>query len=239
MRKMIAVFMLCLLPTLFACGQAEPASAPMTDIITTTETTTEATTETITETTTETTTQTTTTQKPTTTITTPPVTSTQAQTTTTQKLTTTTIQPQNAVPKQYVGSAKSGPLTWEQYQQARAAAERLVGRYARQPLEAQLQGVYAQLRAPVDSGAIAYSMEAPHYADPYGYLVLNVASCAGSARTAGLCLDVLGIPWEHVNPNAFSHQWARVRVGGEYWICDPYGMYVGPEPAPYKHPYLE
>ena len=114
-----------------------------------------------------------------------------------------------------------------------------MGRYAGQPLEAQLQGVYSQLRAPVDRNEIAYSMEDPHYADPYGYLILKVASCAGSARTAGLCLDVLGIPWEHVNPNAFSHQWARVKVGNEYWICDPYGMYVGPEPAPYKHPYIE
>jgi len=142
------------------------------------------------------------------------------------------------VPKQYVGSAKSGPLTWEEYQQARGVAATLTSKYRIYPLELQVQGVYSELRAMFEAG-MEYSMEAPHYADPYGYLVLKRASCAGSARTAGLCLDVLGIPWEHVNPGAFTHQWARVKVGGEYWICDPYGMYVGPEPAPYKHPYFE
>jgi len=213
----------CLLAAgLAACGQAQPAVA------TTGETTIEITTKTTTQTTTETTTQTTT-QTTTTTTT---------QSSTTATATTTTTQPQNAVPRQFVGSAKSGELTWEQYQQARAEAERLVGRYARQPLAAQLQGVYSQLRAMFDAG-MEYSMELPHYADPYGYLILKRASCAGSARTAGLCLDVLGIPWEHVNPGAFTHQWARVNVNGTYWICDPYGMYVGPEPAPYKHPHFE
>ena len=228
MRKLTALLILCLLLVgLFACGQAQPAIAQTTDATppaTTTETTTEITTEAATETAT----------------TTMPSTTTSIWlVTTTQKPTTTTAQPQNAVPKKYMGSAKSGPLTWEQYSQARDEAERLVGRYAGQSLSSQLEGVYSQLRAPVDRGAIEYSMEAPHYADPYGYLVLQVASCAGSARTAGLCLDVLGIPWEHVNPGAFTHQWARVQVGSEYWICDPYGMYVGPEPAPYQHPYIE
>jgi len=227
MRKALTLLSACLLlACLCACNEAQPVVATTT----TTEATTEATAETTTETTTTTITSTwlvtTTTTRPTTTF----------QTTT---ITTTTAAPQNAVPRQYVGSAKSGELTWEQYQQARAEAERLVGRYAGQSLEARLEGVYAQLRAPVDQGRIEYSMEKPHYADPYGYLILRVASCAGSARTAGLCLDVLGIPWEHVNPGAFTHQWARVNVNGTYWICDPYGMYVGPEPAPYKHPHVE
>ena len=138
------------------------------------------------------------------------------------------------MPKQFVGGTKSGPLSWEEYQQARRAAELLVGEFRGQPRTVQLEGVYRKLRAMVDS--ITYSMEAPHYADPYGYLVLKVASCAGSARTTGLCLEILDIPWEHVNPGAYTHQWARVPVDGGYWICDPYGMYVGPEPAPYKHP---
>ncbi|MCL2299912.1 MAG: hypothetical protein FWC27_07170 [Firmicutes bacterium] len=232
MRRFLSLLLVCLLPVcLFACNRAQPAAVDTTE--TTTETTTEATTEPTTE-------PPTTTQAPaTTTITsTRLVTTTQKPTVVTQTP-TTTAPPQNAVPKKYVGSAKSGELTWEQYQQALAEAERLVGRYAGQSLEARLEGVYTQLRAPVDSGAIEYSMEKPHYADPYGYLILKVASCAGSARTAGLCLDVLGIPWEHVNPGAFTHQWARVNVNGVYWICDPYGMYVGPEPAPYKHPYIE
>jgi len=238
MRKTIALLLACLLPAcFFACGKAQTILARTADLITT-ETSTVTATEPTTEITTEPTTEPATTTQ-TTTITTTRLVTTEKPTTATQRTTTTTTtQPQNAVPKQYVGSSKSGPLSWEEYQQARAEAERLVGRYAGQPLSSQLQGVYSQQRGMFEAG-MTYSMDAPHYADPYGYLILKRASCAGSARTAGLCLDVLGIPWEHVNPNAFSHQWARVKVGGEYWICDPYGMYVGPEPAPYKHPYLE
>ena len=47
------------------------------------------------------------------------------------------------------------------------------------------------------------------------------------------------IPYEHVNENQWSHQWCRVPMpDGSYWICDAYGLYCGPEPAPYQHPYL-
>lgn len=89
-----------------------------------------------------------------------------------------------------------------------------------------------------DSGMV-YSMSSPHYNDPYGYFILHTASCAGCTRATGLCLNILGIPYEHVNENQYSHQWCRVNVNGTYWICDAYGLYCGPEPAPYTHPYLQ
>lgn len=88
----------------------------------------------------------------------------------------------------------------------------------------------------MDSGQVYYSTDEPHYNDPYGYFVSGVASCAGCARATGLCLDMLGIPYEHVNENQWSHQWCRVNMGDSYWICDAYGLYVGAEPAPYEHP---
>ena len=54
-----------------------------------------------------------------------------------------------------------------------------------------------------------------------------------------LCLDILGIPYEHVNENQYSHQWCRVPMeDGGYWICDAFGLYCGPEPEPYQHPYF-
>ena len=88
-------------------------------------------------------------------------------------------------------------------------------------------------------GYVSYSMDADHYNDPYGYFVLGSASCAGCTRATGLCLNVLGIPYEHVNENQWDHQWCRVKMDdGTYWICDAYGLYCGPEPAPYQHPYL-
>ncbi len=103
--------------------------------------------------------------------------------------------------------------------------------------EEQLYGIAYKLRKRYDNG-MTYSMSNRHYNDPYGYLILKTASCAGCARTTGLCLNILGISYEHVNENKYSHQWARVKVGNTYWICDAYGLYCGPEPGVRKHPYL-
>ena len=102
----------------------------------------------------------------------------------------------------------------------------------------QLYGIAVALRKLVNTGKVRYSTSAAHYNDPYGYLVKGVASCAGCARTTGFCLNLLGIKYEHVNENKWKHQWARVKVGSQYWICDPYGCYVGVEPGVRKHPYL-
>ena len=129
-------------------------------------------------------------------------------------------------------------MTDEQYQAAYQEAVNLVLPVALSSREEQLTYIAAALRERFDSG-MSYSMDADHYNDPYGYFVLGSASCAGCTRATGLCLNVLGIPYEHVNENQYSHQWCRVPVGGTYWICDAYGLYCGPEPAPYQHPYFQ
>ena len=124
-----------------------------------------------------------------------------------------------------------------EFQQAYAAAWETVAPLAGLSREEQLMGIAVALRSRYESGMM-YSMSTPHYNDPYGYFVLGTASCAGCARATGLCLNILGIPYEHVNENQYSHQWCRVNIDGTYWICDAYGLYCGPEPAPYMHPYL-
>ena len=129
-------------------------------------------------------------------------------------------------------------MTDEEFQQAYEEARKIVTPLAFKSRAEQLQGIANALREMVDDGTVAYSTDTPHYNDAYGYLVLHVASCAGCARTTGLCLNMLGIPYEHVNENQWTHQWCRVDVDGTYWICDAYGLYCGPEPAPYQHPYL-
>lgn len=85
---------------------------------------------------------------------------------------------------------------------------------------------------------IHYSMSAPHYDDPYGFFVLNTASCAGDTRALGLCLNILGISYEYVNPGAYTHQWARVKLNGKYWVCDADVFCCQAENKPYTHPYL-
>lgn len=122
--------------------------------------------------------------------------------------------------------------------QAYEAARKFVEPLSGLSREAQLCGIALALRIYNDTN-VSYSMSAPHYSDPYGFFVLKSASCAGATRAVGLCLNMLGIPYEHVNVNQYSHQWARVNVNGSYWICDAYGLYCGPEPAPYQHPNMQ
>lgn len=123
-----------------------------------------------------------------------------------------------------------------EFQAAYDAAVPIVSPLVGKSREEQLTGIARALRKMFDSGQVDYSMTASHYNDPYGFFVLGVGSCAGCTRATGLCLNMLGIPYEHVNENQYVHQWCRVNVDGTYWICDAYGLYVGPEPAPYAHP---
>jgi len=124
-----------------------------------------------------------------------------------------------------------------EFQQAYNEALKIVEDLNGYNKQSQLLNIAVRLRTLFDSG-IEYSMTAPHYADAYGYFISKKASCAGCTRATGLCLNILGYPYEHVNEGAWSHQWCRVRVGSEYWICDAFGLCCGPEPAPYRHPYL-
>lgn len=126
--------------------------------------------------------------------------------------------------------------TSAEFQQAYNIALDIVAPLAGLSREQQLIGIAHALRSRFDARGGKYSTSDNHYNDPYGYLVLGVSSCAGSTRTTGLCLNILGIPYEHVNENKWAHQWCRVNINGTYWICDPFGLYVGPEPAPYSHP---
>lgn len=129
-------------------------------------------------------------------------------------------------------------MTDEEFQAAYNEALKIVQPLVGKDTETQLTSIMSTLRARFDSG-MSYSTSSAHYNDAYGYLILGSASCAGSARTTGLCLNMLGYSYEHVNENQWSHQWCRVSVGnGVYWICDPYGLYAGPEPGAYQHPYL-
>lgn len=122
----------------------------------------------------------------------------------------------------------------EQFQQAYAAAVPVVRPLLGLPMKEQIVRLEAIMRRGVPG--IKYTMKDSHYNDPYGYFVLHLSSCAGCTRATGMCLNMLGIEYEHVNPNEYKHQWCRIKIGDEYWICDAFGHYAGPEPAPYDHP---
>ena len=122
-------------------------------------------------------------------------------------------------------------------EQAYDAAKEVVLPLVDLPREEQLMGIAVALREIFERSG-TYTTETPHYNDPYGFFIEGVASCAGCTRATGLCLNMLGIPYEHVNENQWAHQWCRVPVGDTYYICDAFGLTCGPEPAPYQHPYF-
>jgi hypothetical protein len=132
-------------------------------------------------------------------------------------------------------SLKKG-MTAAEYAQAYAVAERIVQPYLKLPRIEQLDGIMSTIYDIYRSGT--YSMTDPHYSDVYGALILKRASCAGVTRAVGLCLTILGIPYEHVNENKYTHQWCRVECDGMYMVVDGQGGVWGDEPEPYKHPLI-
>ena len=134
-------------------------------------------------------------------------------------------------------------MTDEEFQAAYNEALKIVQPLVGKDWNTQMVELETALRARFD--VAVYSTSAPHYNDPYGYLILGTASCAGCTRTTGLCLNMLGYSYEHVNENKWDHQWCRIHIGVEfsglqdiYWICDPFADYSGPEFMPYQHPML-
>lgn len=150
-----------------------------------------------------------------------------------------TPKPASLVPLEQLSNLSSiqKGASKSQLAQAYEEARQIVEPLANLSKEAQLSGIALALRVRNEK-FVTYSMSAPHYNDPYGFFITGDASCAGCTRATGLCLNMLGIPYEHVNEDQFGHQWTRVNVDGTYWICDAYGLYCGPEKEPYKHPYI-
>lgn len=126
-------------------------------------------------------------------------------------------------------------LTDEQLAACYEAAKPFVVTLVGLPQEEQMKRIAQELRDFFDN-RMEYSDKAPHFLDAYGFFINKKASCQGATCAVGLCLNMLGIDYEHVNHNKWTHQWCRVSYNGAYWIVDPYGLYCGPEPAPYKHP---
>lgn len=83
---------------------------------------------------------------------------------------------------------------------------------------------------------VKYRTDIAHYNDPYGVFGIPRwsddgkstvvysygADCAGATRAVGLCLNMLCIPYEHVNENTWKQQWCRVNINGKYYVIDPY-----------------
>ena len=144
----------------------------------------------------------------------------------------TPASPPESIP--FSASLKKG-MTDKEFNEAVTIATGIASKYYGMSRSEQVKGICKDLTAIWNN--ISYSMAAKHYNDVYGFFVLNTASCAGCVRAVGLCLNILGITYEHVNENQYTHQWDRVNVDGVYWVVDANINYAAPEPEPYKHPY--
>ena len=88
------------------------------------------------------------------------------------------------------------------------------------------------------SPGVKYDTKRSHYNDPAGVfgvfgqkidngkgleaIRIYRASSAGTARAVGLCLNMLAIPYQHVNENTWKQQFVKVTYNGANYIIDPY-----------------
>lgn len=92
-------------------------------------------------------------------------------------------------------------MTDSEFQQAYDIAVQIVTPYAGLSREEQMYRIILALNDWYYSNGTEYSMSNDHYNDPYGFFIAGTASCSGTTRATGLCLNILGIPYEHVNEN--------------------------------------
>lgn len=75
-------------------------------------------------------------------------------------------------------------------------------------------------------GYSTYTMEGPDYATPYGVFIQGEYSCAGATRALGLILDYMNLPWTHINPNQYTHQWLELEMDGHKGFADGQGGFA-------------
>ena len=80
---------------------------------------------------------------------------------------------------------------------------------------------------------VRYKTSGKHYNDPCGVFgnvdkysngtrIPYGADCAVTTRAMGLCLNMLQIPYQHINENTWKQQWCRVTINGKSYALDPY-----------------
>ena len=129
-------------------------------------------------------------------------------------------------------------MTNEEFNEAYDIAYGLLSQYSSFNREVQITAIFNELTNIRHVVPWEYSMTERHYNNVYGFFVLNRTSCAGDVRAAGLCLTILGIPYEHLNENQAGHQWARVQLGDRYVVIDINAGWMGYETVPYQHPLM-
>lgn len=127
-------------------------------------------------------------------------------------------------------------LTDEQFQEAYDVALTVVKSLVGKDKETQVKGVYGGLKEFRAHNAVMDNKSEPHNDDVYGYFIKRYASDnIGTTDACSLCLDMLGLTYEHAHTNDGVYHWCRIDMGnGTYWICDAQSHEWGSETELYK-----
>lgn len=127
-------------------------------------------------------------------------------------------------------------LTDEQFQAAYDIALDIVKPLVGTSKENQVKGVYAGLKEYRACNSVMENEDDPNNDDVYGYFVSRYASDnIGTTDACSLCLDMLGLTYEHAYTNDGEYHWCRVDMGdGTYWICDAQSHEWGSESELFK-----
>jgi len=138
------------------------------------------------------------------------------------------------------GNTGSGVSSATQRQnQARAAAKVIAGQIFNSGMsqEAKAQAIatylYRNVAQQTNQSTEAYKINFGNEA--YAALVMKIAACSGVSKAALLLCAEAGLQCQHINANAWSHQWNTVFINGQWRAFDGQLGMLFPTSA---HPYV-
>lgn len=135
---------------------------------------------------------------------------------------TTTVPTTKAPHEKYFHNKLSSEQNKQAYDVAKSIADSIpTDATTEEKVDSATKKVYAYF------AKCTYSQEGPYYSQAYGVFIAGEASCAGTTRALGLVFDILGIPWEHMHPGEYTHQWCKVWIDGEIAWADAFIGYTG------------
>lgn len=63
--------------------------------------------------------------------------------------------------------------------------------------------------------------------EAYAALVMKIAACSGFCKAVTILCDLAGLQSQHINAGAWTHQWNKVLINGEWIILDAQGGIFG------------
>lgn len=152
--------------------------------------------------------------------------------TTTTKKATTTIKTTTTISMD--PSTKTGRLNLAKAEAKRVASEIIKpGMTDEQKAYAIFNYLHSNVDLQTNQSSEAYKTNFGNEA--YAALIMKIAACSGFCRAVTLLCNEAGLQSEHINANAWTHQWNRVLINGEWIILDAQGGIFGGTTHPLEY----